>query len=861
MPPLISLPIDAVLPQIVSALRQCGNVVLRAPTGAGKTTRVPPAILDAGIAEGGAVLVLQPRRVAARATAARMADESKTRLGDEIGYQTRFDSKISNRSKIICLTEGILLRRLSDDPFLEGVALVVFDEFHERNLQSDLALGMIRQIQQSVRTDLKIVVMSATLDPAPIARYLGDCPAIESLGRAFPVAIEYARHLDRRPIPELAATGVLEILDRTPGDILVFLPGVGEIKQAHSRLRSMQLGDSQILELYGDLSPERQDAVLRPNDRRRIILSTNVAETSLTIEGVTGVVDTGMARISRFDDSSGLDRLELSPISQASADQRAGRAGRTAAGICLRLWPEATQRARPARESPELLRVDLAAAVLQLSGWIEPEIENFPWFEAPRASSIEQATRLLTRLGAIHANRITPLGQQLAKLPLHPRLARVVLESHQLGHGESGALLAALLSERDPVIRESGFGRRSPAVHGSTSDALDRLHAIESLHDRDAESPDLNRALLQSIFRVRDQVVKQLNLRSDETWEGEAPAEPLEMARREPRPPVHDLSCDDALLQSIAAGYPDRLARRREIGSRRGVMVGGRGVRLADSSAVQDAELFACLDVEASQGEAVVRQASLVRREWLAPELIETKVEVFYDEARQQLSARRRVSFDDLVLEESPAALPKGEEIAIALAEAARTHWELAFPKDNEALIGFVNRVRCLREWMSKHDLPACDDEHLQSLLPELCRGRRSFDELRRAPWLEHLRSAFTYEQLQTLDREAPERLLVPSGNRIALQYEPGRPPILAVRIQELFGLPATPRIAGARVPVLLHLLAPNMRPQQITDDLTSFWNNTYQQVRKDLRARYPKHSWPEDPWNAPPQSRPKRKS
>jgi ATP-dependent helicase HrpB len=845
---LSSLPIDEVLPDVIAALRNRGKVVLRAPTGAGKTTRVPPAMWKAGLAKEGEIFVLQPRRVAARATAARMASEYGVELGREIGFQTRFERKISRDSKIVCITEGILLRRLLDDPFLDGVAAVVFDEFHERNLASDLAMGMVRQVQQSVRNELKIAVMSATLDPAPIAAYLGNCPSVESQGRTFPVAVEYIRDVDRRRIDELAAWGVHELLPRTDGDLLVFLPGVGEIRATAKRLAVLGGQGIAVLQLYGDLPAEQQDAVLSRGNQRKVILSTNVAETSLTIEGVTGVVDTGLARIASYDEHSGLDRLQLLPISQASAEQRAGRAGRTAPGICLRLWPEAAHRARSERETPEICRVDLTGAVLQLACWIEPDVESFPWFEPPRPASLASAQRLLRRLEAIDDNsNITAIGRRLARTPLHPRLARMLAAGAEFGHTERVAVAAALLSERDPLVRDAGPRRK--AAHTSSSDLLDRVVAMEAFESHRALDHDigtLHRGGAEAVLRVRDQLVRQID------------AQPLTPALSPEYRGEGDtrFGADEAVLRAVLAGFPDRVAKRRELHSRRAVMVGGRGVRLADSSAVDQAELFVCLDVEGSQGEALVRQASAVRREWLPESLLATRVDVFYDETKHQLTARRRVVWDDLVLEESPAALSESEQTSQALAAAAQEHWQEAFPHENAAVAGFVLRVRFLAAALPDLKLPAFDDDFLKSLLPQLCQRRRSLEEVRKAPWLDYLRGALSFQQLQALDREAPERLLVPSRNRIAIDYS-GERPVLAVKIQELFGLAETPRLAGGRVPVLLHLLAPNMRPQQITDDLKSFWNNTYQQVRKDLRGRYPKHAWPEDPWNAVAQRRP----
>lgn len=849
--PLPSLPIDDVLDSLVAALRTSNSLVLCAPPGAGKTTRVPPALLDAGFAASGKILVLQPRRVAARATAMRMADERNVRLGDEIGYQVRFDAKTSPRTKIEVVTEGILLRLLHDSPFLDGIAAIVFDEFHERSLSSDLALGMVRQIQQSVRPELKLVVMSATLAAEPVARYLDNCPIIRSDGRLFPVDIRYQPQLERQPIADSALAGIEQVLDRTSGDCLVFLPGVGEIRQTHRRIA--HLAEQQaldIFELYGDLPAEQQDAVLRPGRRRKIILSTNVAETSLTIEGVTAVVDSGLARILRWDERTGLDRLELSPISKASADQRAGRAGRTAAGICLRLWPEAMHRSRSDFETPEIRRVDLAGAVLQILGWIEPDLDAFPWFELPPAWSIERALSLLERLDAVHDRQITDLGRQLASLPTHPRLARMLVEANMLGHVERIALAAALIGERDPFQRdtsESSYRRGArPADRATRSDVLERVAALEQFEQhREHSSPlgEINRNAARQILQARNQLARMAS-----SPKLSSPNRPIEV------------SADEAVLRALLAGFPDRVARRREPGSPRGVMVGGRGVRLAEQSTVVDDELFVCVDVDAGSSEAVVRQASGVDRDWLPASHLRTETQIEFDESQGKLFARRRVLWDTLVLEESPAALPTGEALTTALSELAIRHWDQAFPHDEPSVAGFVARVRNLNTWMPNLGLPPLDDAQLQSLLPIVAAGRRSLDEVRRGPWLMAIKSLFDYAQLQTVEREAPERIEVPSGNRITVTYEEGRPPILAVRIQEVFGLLDTPRIAGNRVPVLMHLLAPNMRVAQVTDDLRSFWANGYPLVRKDLRARYPKHSWPEDPYTALPQSRPGRK-
>jgi len=639
------------------------------------------------------------------------------------------------------------------------------------------------------------------------------------------------------------------VLDQTAGDCLVFLPGVGEIRQCEKRLAALANQHSlSLLQLYGDLPAEQQDAVLRPSDHRKVILSTNVAETSLTIEGVTAVVDPGLARVLRYDERTGLDRLELSPISRASADQRAGRAGRTQAGICLRLWAEAAHRSRPAFELPEIQRVDLAGAVLQVLCWVEPDLKAFPWFEQPTAGAVDRAQRLLERLGAANATGVTSLGRQIAGLPVHPRIGRLLIEGARLDCLGEAALAAALISERDPFLRRerTATQRRGPASR-SRSDVLDRVHSIELFEHKDVaetELGQLNPPAVKHILRTRDQFQRLASA-----------------ARGKPQSVFPtDLGADEPFLRSLLAAYPDRLARIRERGSRRAVMVGGRGVRLADESALVDEELFLCIDVDSVGGEARVRQASAINREWLPEEQVKTETVIEFDEQSGKIVARRRVSFDDLVLEEGTAPLPNNGQTAIALGTAAEEHFERAFPADDPAVAGFRTRAQCLAAWMPDLNLPVLDDAALKALLPQLAVGRRSLDELRRAPWLDAMRSMFNWQQLQAIDREAPERIEVPSGSRITLQYKLGRPPVLAVRIQEVFGLPETPRVARGRIPVLMHLLAPNMRVAQVTDDLASFWKNTYAQVRKDLRARYPKHSWPEDPYTAQPQRRPGRK-
>ncbi len=834
-----SLPIDDVLPQLIAAVKAHSAVVLKAPTGAGKTTRVPPALLDAGTK--GLIVMLEPRRVAARAAARRIAAERGSQVGGEIGYQVRFERKASNATRILVVTEGVLLRMLEADPLLERVGAVVFDEFHERSLSADLALALTQHVRTSVREDLRVVVMSATVDPSPIAAFLSDAPVIESEGRAFPVEIENRAQDGDTRIEDAVRSAVLNVMARSEGDVLVFLPGVGEIKRCARSLGGIErtLG-AEVLELHGELPPERQDAVVAEGKGRRVILATNVAETSLTIPGVRVVIDAGLERVPRVDPSIGLSRLETVRISRESADQRAGRAGRTAPGLCVRLWSRSEDARLEARREPEIRRADLSGALLQLLSFGETDLENFPWFEAPRPHTLEAALALLQRLGALQDGRLTALGSSMAAIPTHPRLARLLLESKRVGHRRRLALAAAVLSDRSPFVP---MGRGESAEHHSVSDVLDAVEALEAYEDSgrlDAGARRLRRGPAKFALRARNQLART---REEDTQKGDP---------------------DEAVLRAVLAAYPDRVAKRRAPGDERAVMVGGRGVRLDRSSSVREPELFVCVETDGGRrgqrSEAWVRSASGIERSWLPGVSVQTESTAGFDSTLQAVTGMRRTRYEDLVLEETAVQIERGPQVEHALAEAAGADLGTALPLDDDGVVGLRTRVACLRGWMPDLELPDMDEEAIRALLPALVRGRRSFAELRKAPLLQHLKGLLSWQQQQRLDREAPEHIEVPSGSRIRVTYESGRPPVLAVRVQEVFGLTETPTVASGRVKVLMHLLAPNYRPQQITDDMPSFWTNTYPSVRAELRRRYPKHAWPEDPLTATPRRRPGRR-
>lgn len=836
------LPIDSVLPRLVEALRQHSSAVLVAPTGAGKTTRVPPALLDAGLAGAGQVVMLEPRRLAARAAARRIAEERGVELGSEVGFQVRFERRASAATRVLVVTEGLLVRMLQDDPFLERAGAVIFDEVHERSLDTDLALALVRKVQREARPELRVVAMSATLAPEALARFLGDAPVVRSEGRLFPVDVRWLEREEELPLHTHVLRGVADALEQTAGDVLAFLPGVGEIRRAGEALaESAQRRGVELVELYGDLPPERQDRALLRGSRRRVVLATNVAQSSVTVEGVTAVVDSGLARFLRYDASVGLDRLELDWISRASADQRTGRAGRTEPGICLRLWTEARQRALAAEDEPEIRRVDLAGALLELALWGERDPAAFTWYEPPPRAAIDRALELLEQLGALEANVVTPLGKDMARLPTAPRMARLLIEGARLGQGERAALAAALLAERDPFRRD-----RKRAASSSESDVLDRVLALEAFEERGhlhSEVGELHQGTARQVLRARDQLARL----SPRTARGES------------------VPFAEALERAVLAAFPDRLARRRAPGERRGVLTSGRGVRLGEESAVLDPEWFVCVETDAGRrgerAEALVRVASGVRAEWIPEERFERRVELTFDAARERVVALRRTLLDALVVEEVQVALPGDARVAEVLCEAAGRTLERALALEEPAVSALLARVRSLAHWRPELELPTLGEDDLRAALPDLCAGKSSFEELRRTALDSVLRNRLTHAQRQALEREAPERIEVPTGSRIALTYEPGRPPVLAVRIQEVFGLTQTPRVAAGRVPVLLHLLGPNYRPQQVTDDLASFWVNTYPEVRKELRRRYPKHSWPEDPLTAPPvRGAPRRK-
>jgi ATP-dependent helicase HrpB len=874
------LPIDPLLPEVVRSLREAPALVVEAPPGAGKTTRVPRAIHEAGLARGGEVVVLEPRRLAARLAARRVAEELGERLGETVGYQVRFDEVAGPRTRIRYVTEGLLTRRLLSEPTLPGVGAVVLDEFHERHLQGDLALALLRRLQRTARPDLRLVAMSATLDAAPVARYL-DARALRSEGRRFEVAVEYLTAEEAsRPsarLEEEVARAVKRLhREGAAGDVLVFLPGAAEIRRAREALAAFAgSAGVDLLPLHGDLPPEEQERAVRPGPRRKVILSTNVAETSVTIEGVVAVVDSGLARIASHSPWSGLPTLEVRKISRASAAQRAGRAGRTGPGRALRLYGRHDHDARPEFDVPEVLREDLSETLLALAAF--GPVEAFEWFEAPPPAALEAARALLARLGALDARGApSEIGRRMLRVPGHPRQARLVVEAAARGAAEGGALLAALLGERDLRDRRGLEGAALPAT--GPSDLLELAHVFEEAA-RVRFDPDrlrrmgVNPGAAQAVDRARRQlerVARGLPRGTStststptptSTEQPRSPARPFTPSVAAPRSPR---ATEDALLAATLAAYPDRVARRRAPGSDEIVLTGGGSARLDPASVVREAPLLVALDAEERRGErragtrgpeVRVRIASAVTQELLLdlfPDALRYEGAVAWNAGAERVDASERLVYDDLVLEETRAPRADPEKVAALLADEALARGARAFVEEG-ALDRLVGRLAFAASQAPDAGLSAPGEADLSAALRALCTGRRSFAELREADLPGALLHGLEPRARAALERLAPERMTLPGGRTARIHYEAGKSPWVESRLQDFFGMAAGPVIAAGRVPLVLHLLAPNQRAVQVTTDLAGFWDRHYPSIRRELMRRYPRHAWPEDPRTAAP--------
>ena len=837
----VALPIDVVLPAVVAAVRERGVAVLVAPPGAGKTTRVPGALLDAGVVTG-EIVVLQPRRLAARLAAARVASERGCELGGEVGYEVRFDRKVSSATKLRFVTEGVLTRRLLADPELRGVGAVIIDEFHERHLDGDLALALVERLRTR-RPDLRLVVMSATLDAEPVAAFLADAPIIRSEGRAFAVTIEHVEQPDDRQLGKQVAAAVRRLgQEKLDGDILVFLPGAGEIRRVGEDLAEAALvHDLVVMPLHGDLTAEQQDAAVRPQKQRKVILATNVAETSVTIDGVVAVIDSGLARIARHSPWTGLASLQVEPVSRASCAQRAGRAGRTRPGKVVRLYTKHDHDTRRAFEVPEVARTDLAGAALELAG-SGLSLRALRWYEAPPETAIAAAEELLVRLGALAEGKITPLGRRMLRFPVHPRLARLVCEAEGRGVGVEACLIAAAVG-----ARELRLERRGPAGQAKISSPSDLIDDLDSLLDARSHGMRADRLRRDGLdigtAHTVDRVAKQLERIVDRS--------PARGGR------LSDDDMDRELMLSILTAFPDRVGKRRAPRSAEIVFAGGGSGTLAPSSSVIDAELMVAVDVAetGARGQATkvqIRRASAIEPSWLLDlylDRVAERDELVWNAQKERVERIAQMTYDGLPIDEQrdvEGARRAGRPAAELLARQAIAAGIEKFI-DKDALAEWRTRVTLVASLANNSALVAPTDEALASVIANACEGAISFAELRAANLMDLL-DAGLGEYRALVDRLAPTHLKLPRRGRTPIHYTPDQPPWIASRMQDFFGLARAPSIGDGKVPLVIHLLAPNQRPVQVTSDLPGFWIKHYPALRKQLMRRYPKHAWPEDP-------------
>ena len=898
------LPIYELEAAVVARLRTAGRLIVQAPTGSGKSTQLPQILLRHGFLDTGQVVVLQPRRLAARLLARRVADEVGAPLGATVGYQIRLDSRVSEATRIRFVTEGILLRQMSFDPALRGISVLVFDEFHERHLYGDISLARAVQLQRAGRPDLKLIVMSATLDAAGLRDYLAPCDVLESQGRTFPVAIEYlpkAVDFEREPVWEVAARECARVSARTAGDLLVFMPGAYEISRTVQAVQSEKaLREFLVLPLHGELPPDAQDRAVARYSVRKIIVATNVAETSLTIDGVTAVVDAGLARMPRYDPHRGINTLLIEKISAASADQRAGRAGRTAPGVCVRLWTEREHAKRPARELPEVKRLDLAEVVLALKAGGIDNLQDFPWLERPDPKSLERAEELLADLGAVapasdlagqgrrvppfasvpaasgdaalHSSGdgaapvagrgeagpgsstpatatvatgdaalpITELGRKMLRFPMHPRYARMFLAAHDCGCVRPVALMAALTQGRNFLLRGAGREveeRREELLGEEHASDFFRLMRAWRYADRADYSLEACRRL-----GIHAQTARQVRPLFDQF---------LEIAAGEGFDVTERRVDEAAVRKCVLAGFSDHLARRLDGGTLRCELVHGRRGQLARASGIQQAPLFVAAEVTEieARGEVTVllSLATAVEEAWLRelfPGDYHDSTGIRYDESTRRVIVRHERRFRDLVLEAKPLsdAPPPGEAAALLAREVLAGR--IVLTEWTEAAEQWIVRVNCLAKWFPEFEVTPIADTDRATLIEQICYGACGARELKDKPVLPVLRQWLRPEQLAVLDETLPERIEMANGRRSRITYSADGPPVLSARIQELYGVSGRFALGHGRVPVKIEVLAPNQRPIQVTDDLTAFWRDMYPQVKAELSRRYPRHEW-----------------
>ncbi len=846
------LPIYEIEEPIVSSVRQHGRVIVSAPTGSGKSTQVPQMLLDHGLLGDGQVVILQPRRLATRLLAARVAWERKTQLGGEIGYQIRFENVTSPKTRIRYVTEGVLLRQMVQDAALDGVAAIIFDEFHERHLYGDITLAQALDLQESRRPDLKVLVMSATLDAASLEEYLKPCRVLVSEGRTYPVEMEFAAtpsYVDKRPVWEQAADAFGRFVSSGgEGDVLVFMPGSFEIAQTIDAIRHTDESRGFVLlPLHGELPPQDQDAAVARYDKRKVVVATNVAETSLTIDGVRCVIDSGLARIPRYDPYRGINTLLIEKISRASADQRAGRAGRTAPGVCLRLWSREEHAHRLEQELPEVKRLDLAEVVLTLKAAGVEDLRRFRWLEPPEEQALAHAEELLVDLGALKEDpkseiplAITPIGRKMLAFPLHPRYARMLLAAQDYGCVYQACLVAALTQGRDLLLRN---------IDRETSRWREDLLGDKAASDfwllmRAWNYAAKNNFRLEACRRLGIHMVTARQV-------GPLFQQFLDIAKREGLDANLREVPDEALQKCILTGFSDRLARRLDSGTLRCDLVHGRRGTLARESVVQDSPLLVAAEVREVEGKdksvnTLLSLATAVEEKWLRElfsEDIRTALRVFYDSSSKRVFAEEQLRFRDLAIGSRRVDPPPADEAARLLTEEV-VAGRLILKEWDHAVEQWILRLNLLAQWCPELHLPPITEADRRALIEQLCHGAAGYKDIKDKPVKPVVKSWLSPSQQDLVEKHAPDRFSLANGRTPKVIYEPGAPPYIAIRIQELYDVNATPKIGMGRVPVLVHILAPNMRPVQITQDLPGFWREHYPRLKQELQRKYPKHQW-----------------
>jgi ATP-dependent helicase HrpB len=840
------LPIYEVEAEIVRSLQAERRLIISAPTGSGKSTQTPQILLRHGFLKSGQAVILQPRRLATRMLASRVAKELGVTLGMEVGYQIRFENVSSEKTVIRYVTEGVLLRQMLGDPALRGVSVLIFDEFHERHLYGDITLAQALDLQESRRPDLRVIVMSATLDLPRLEEYMAPCQVVRSEGRVYPVEVQYARapaYLDRRPVWEQAADAFRsQIRSGGKGDALVFMPGSFEIHQTMEALRhTPEAKGFMLLPLHGELAPAEQDAAVNLQDHPKVVVSTNVAETSLTIEGVRLVIDSGLARIPRYDPYRGINTLLVEKISRASADQRAGRAGRTAPGHCLRLWSEREHFDRPLQETPEVKRLDLSEVILTLKAAGVQDLRRFRWLQPPEEQALAHAEELLADLGALDKQgTISDLGRKMLAFPLHPRYSRMLLAAQEFGCVYQAALIAALTQGRDLLLRSAGREtvsfREEILGEKASSDFWILMRAWSYAAQNQFRLEACQRAGIHGVTARQVGPLLQNFLR---------------IAEREGLAVESGEVKEEDLQKCILSGFSDRVARRVDQGTLRCILAHGRRGVLARESVVQHSLLLVAAEAREVQGKestvnTLLSLATAIELDWLRemfPEDFRSDLRVFYDPSARRVYAEEQALFRDLAVDTRKVEPPPLEPAAQLLAREVHAG-RLALPDWDHSLEQWILRLNLLSSWVPELQLPPLTDEDRLHLIEQACHGAFGYKEIKERPVKHLVKSWLNSAQQLLLDKQAPERLELANGRKPKVIYKLEGPPHIALRVQELYEVKSTPRIAMGRIPVLVHILAPNMRPVQITQDLEGFWREHYPKVKQELQRKYPKHEW-----------------